>query len=118
MIPCSAPEITSLLRSSRYPVSTELVLQNAIEDRLSAARIDFGREVRLGPADRIDFLAGTVGIEAKTRCAARTIYRQLERYADYDAISALILVTGTALGLPPSINGKPVFMVSLGRSAL
>ena len=41
-----------------------------------------------------------------------------KRYARHDGISSLILVTGTALGLPPAIDAKPLYYVSLGRGAL
>lgn len=112
-------EITAMLRRQRLPVSNEAVLQIAIAAALTANGITFEREARLGPGERIDFLAsGCVGIEAKTRYARRAIYRQLERYAQHASITALILITGTALGLPSAIDGKPLFYVSLGRAAL
>ncbi len=116
---CVSPEaIVAMLRRARLRVSDEAALQGSIADTLTAGEIDHEREARLGPADRIDFLAGGVGIEAKTRCPKRTIFRQLERYAAHDGIDALILVTGTALGMPAAINGKPVYVVSTGRAAL
>ena len=114
----AACRLTALLRRTRMRVGSEAALQQSIEDALTAAAEPFTREVRLGPADRIDFLAGGVGIEAKARYGKRAIYRQLERYAAQDAIEALILVTGTALGLPAEIGGKPVYIVSTGRAAL
>jgi len=111
--------LVALLRRARLLCGSEAALQRSIEDTLATAGVSFEREVRLGPADRIDFLAAAgVGIEAKVRYPRRSIYRQLERYAQHDAIAALVLVTGTALGLPPAINGKPLFFVSIGRSAL
>lgn len=114
----SAQEITLLLRRTRMRVSNEAVLQASIEDALTTAAVPYLREHRLSPADRIDFLCGRVGIEAKARYNKRAIYRQLERYAAQDAIDALILVTGTAMGLPAEIGGKPVYIVSTGRAFL
>lgn len=114
----SATEITALLRRTRMRVSSEAVLQASIEDALTAAAVPYLREHRLSPADRIDFLCGRVGIEAKARYNKRAIYRQLERYAAQNAIDALILVTGTAMGLPAEIGGKPVYIVSTGRASL
>jgi hypothetical protein len=112
-------DLVHLLRSRRFPVGTEAALQEAIGEALREWRICFDREWRLGPRDRIDFFAeGGIGIEAKIRCGKRAIYRQLERYAQHPQIAALVLVTGTALGLPPSIADKPLFFVSLGRAAL
>lgn len=107
------------LRRQRYRVGHETLLQQDIETSLHFLQIGFEREARLAPGERIDFLiAGGIGIEAKTRCPPRKIYRQLERYAAHDTITSLILITGTALGLPAAINGKPLFYISTGRSAL
>lgn len=114
-----AAQLTSLLRSHRYPLGSEAALQAEIEKLFTVAGVEFEREARLAPGERIDFLcAGGIGIEAKTRCSKRIIYRQLERYARIEAVNALILVTNTALGLPEAIGGKPLWHVSLGRAAL
>lgn len=111
-------QLVQHLRRQRYRVGQEAWLQEDIENVLRGL-VHFEREVRLAPGERIDFLvAGGIGIEAKTRCPPRQIFRQLERYAGREAISALILVTGTATGLPPAMSGKPLFYVSTGRSSL
>jgi len=81
--------------------------------------VPFEREARLGPTDRIDFLVDAdIGLEAKTKCTRRSIYRQLERYCTNHQLRGIVLVTGTFLGLPEAINCVPVFMVSTGRAAL
>nr|WP_296429692.1 hypothetical protein [Roseovarius sp. BRH_c41] len=111
--------LTRQLRGLRLPVTTELALQDALNTWLTDSGLPFQREVRMGPKDRIDFMVSeTIGIEVKTRYPRRKIYRQLERYCEGDRLSGLILVTGTYLGLPTEIHGVPVFLVSLGRSAL
>lgn len=112
-------ELVRQLRRQRFRVGQEAWLQMDIESALKALAVDYEREARLTKTDRIDFLvAGGVGIEAKTRCAPRQIYRQLERYAESNAITSLILITGTATGLPEAVNGKPLFYISTGRAAL
>lgn len=112
-------DITSALRRARLPLGNEAALQEAIGRALERAGVAFEREARISAADRIDFLAtGGIGIEAKARYPRRAIYRQLERYAQQDAIASLILVTGTAIGLPAQINGKPIYHVSIGRASL
>lgn len=110
-------ELTTYLRRQRYAFGSEAMLQLAIAGVLERSGLEFEREVRLGPADRIDFLvSGSIGIEAKVRYPRRSIYRQLTRYAEHDRITALVLMTATSLGLPPSLNGKPLFYVSIGRT--
>ena len=112
-------EVTALLRRVPLRVSTEAQLHESISGVLADAGISFARESRLSPGDRIDFLCeGGIGIEVKARCDRRSIFRQLTRYAASDKIEALILVTGTAIGLPAFINDTPVFLVSTGRAAL
>lgn len=112
-------ELAKLLSRTRLPSGNEAALQLAIEQALRSAEVSFEREKRLSAADRIDFLAaGGIGIEAKVRYPKRAIYRQLERYAERIEVTALILVTGTAIGVPPALNGKPIFYVSLGRASL
>lgn len=112
-------QLVQQLRRQRYRVGQEIWLQDDIADALTRLDVDFTREARLAPGERIDFLcAGGIGIEAKTRCAPRQIFRQLERYADREAVTALILISGTATGLPTDIKGKPLFYVSTGRASL
>lgn len=112
-------ELVQHLRRQRYRVGQEIWLQDDIETSLRFLQIAFEREARLAPGERIDFLVdGGIGIEAKTRCAPRQIFRQLERYAAIDAVTSLILITGTATGLPAAINNKPLFLVSTGRASL
>lgn len=114
----NAQQITALLRSHAYRTATETQLQTDIGQVLTRAGVDFIAEHRLDPRNRIDFMCGTVGIEAKTRHPKRQTFKQLQRYANFDEVTDLILITGTFMGLPEDINGKPVYMVSLGRSAL
>lgn len=114
----TAPAIVTLLRATRLSCSSEAKLQKSIDDALTARGVPFDREAILGPGERIDFLAGRVGVEAKARYAKRATFRQLERYALHDTVDALILVTGTAMGLPPTLNGKPLYIVSVGRTFL
>lgn len=112
-------ELTTFLRRWRYSIGNEAALQLSLADALTTAGATFEREVRLGPADRIDFMVeGGIGIEAKVRYPKRQIYRQLERYAAREQVTSLILVSCTALGLPRALNGKPIFIVSVGRSSL
>lgn len=115
----AAQALTERLAFSRYRQGREDKLHEDLAGVLTRKAYDFAREVSLTPRDRIDFLVeGGIGIECKARASKRPIFRQLQRYAESPAIDALILVTGTAMGLPAALNGKPVFYVSLGRASL
>jgi hypothetical protein len=115
------PLAQRLLRElSRYRlrVSTEAALQSSIEAALVEIGDEYNREYALSAKDRPDFMVADVAIEAKARYNKRGIYRQLERYAEHDAVGAIILVTNTALGMPEYIKNKPIYVLPTGYAFL
>lgn len=117
----SAVAICEHLQAGRFDLSTEAACQADIEGwltvRLAGEPVE--REVRLSHRDRPDFMVAGVAIEVKMNGAApAAIIRQLLRYAEHDAVKAIVLATNRAVVLPPSLNGKPVFSISLGRAWL
>lgn len=110
-----AARIATLIGQHRFRYRDEDRLHAGIEDVLAAAGVDAIAEARLGPRERIDFLAGPVGIEVKVAGAVADVTRQLRRYATHPQIEALVLVTTRArhLGIPREIGGKPVRVVFL-----
>lgn len=93
---------------------TQADFARALEDW----NFEFKREHRLGPRSIIDFMVEDVGIELKLRGQKRSILRQVQRYCEFKEVAALLLLTGTAMGLPPTIYGKPVRVLSVGRAWL
>ena len=110
--------IAQLLKRTPMRTSSEKVMQEDIERALQRAGVDHKREFSLNAADRPDFFSDGIVIEAKVRCAKRVIYRQLDRYAKHDRVTAVILVSCTAMGLPEEIQGKPAYFVSPGLANL
>lgn len=84
-------------------------MQRAVERALRAERIGYKREVKRG-LDRIDFVVGRVGLECKVHCPTAALTRQLLRYALWDDIDELLVVTSDAkhVTVPPRLNGKDV----------
>lgn len=107
-----------LLRRLRLPLTDEKALQAQLADELSAAGIEFEREVKIAEGDVIDFIVGGIGIECKIKGSKRAIYFQCERYCQHDAIQQLILLTNVPTGFPSSINGRATFVVNLGLAWL
>lgn len=114
--PLTAPSVTArqvrdALARYRMPVTPELALQDAVEKALRIEGFVFDREVRRG-ADRIDFLVGTVGVELKVKGSLAEVTRQLKRYAAWEEIDELLLVTtrGHHLGVTTRLNEKPVLV--------
>lgn len=112
------PEILAALRAQRLVCDTERRLHASMETALTTAEIPFEREVRLSPVDRIDFMVGAIGIEAKVRGARLTVWRQLERYARHGDIEAIVLVGAIAMPNVVQIEGKPFAHVSIGSAWL
>jgi hypothetical protein len=107
----TAAQVREALARYRMPVSVEKAMQDAVESALLAEGLDFKREVTRG-ADRIDFVVGSVGVELKVKGSAAEVLRQLERYAAWDDLTELLLVTtrGHHLAMPSAIKGKTVFV--------
>lgn len=116
-IETDAAMVVRLIQRLRLDLSSEKQVQAQIEEALTTQNIGFEREKRLSAQDIPDFLlTGGIVVECKMRGARKMdIYRQLSRYATYPEVRALILASNLVMGLPPEINGKPVFAASLSR---
>lgn len=113
-----AKRIAHICQTSRINVSTEQAAHNALADALARAGLAPEREVNLTQNDRIDIMVDGVGVEVKIKGSRRDIYRQLQRYAASDRVSALVLATAAAWPPMLDIGGKPFFHASLVRGWL
>ncbi len=114
-------EIRALVASARLDLSceaeTQADLQAVFLEAFGEDRVR--REVRLSASDRPDFMIDRWAVEVKNRGQQpRAIMRQLERYATYAEVEGIVLASNVAMGLPPSIGGKPAVFVSTGRGWL
>lgn len=107
--------VAAVIGGNRYRYSDEHQLHDGIAQALAAAGVTAVAEARLSAADRIDFLAGRVGIEVKVAGTAAAVTRQMRRYAASPDVDALVLVTNRARhrAMPAEIGGKPVRVVWL-----
>lgn len=112
-------EILTALRSLRVqPVDYEHQLVQQIAEVLAGREISFRREVKLGPRQRIDFIAGNdIGIEVKKgKPNSKRVAEQIERYCSSPAIAELILVVErNVFAHITESNGKKVHYVALNR---
>lgn len=116
----SLKDILTILKPRRFNLHNEKILQAEIHDcLLSLHGISVVREFVLDRKNTIDFLIGEdVGIEVKIGGAKRAIFRQCERYCQFDRIKELLLVTNRSMGFPPQINGKDCYILNLGKAWL
>lgn len=101
------------------PCSDEYGYQDQFEAWLKTTREFFLREVFLSKTDRVDFMVDCrIAVELKVKCHANEILRQLARYAQHDEVREILLLSVTRaplLKLPPTLNGKPVRGLHIGR---
>jgi len=96
--------------------SSEEELHALIARALEEAGVDAQHEVRLAPRCRIDFMAGSIGIEIKKNRPQRTaLLAQLARYAACGQVSELIVIAPRGVNLPKQIGGKRITMIALER---
>lgn len=127
----AARRLRDHILARRMTFTTEAQLQQVLAERLYGESLlrrpvtGFGREVSLDDHNRIDFLVEldgqtTIGVEVKVAGALAAVQRQLTRYAAFDAIDELLLVTTRAQhhAIPTEIGGKPVVLCSLVGAGL
>jgi hypothetical protein len=115
----SMERIIEALRTLRVGTTiAEYDLQNKIADALDLAEIPYAREHLLGRGSRVDFLAAGVAVEVKKGKPNRSkLVAQIERYAAYDEVDAVVIVVETSLFAPirETSNGKPCAVVGLQK---
>lgn len=112
-------DINAELRSVRLDLTDEKILQLEIQNVILKRTIySLEREVRLSKKDIIDFMVLGLGIEVKIKGSKTEIYRQLQRYAEFEEVKCLWLITNKAVKLPEYINGKNAYILNLGAAWL
>ena len=119
---CSCPntvmDIGDAILGCQLDLSSEKVLQSQILDLFSENQIDAEPEYRLSSDDIVDFFINGLAIEVKIKGRANEIYRQCKRYTEHQEVTGLLLITNRSMGFPEQINGKPCYVLTLGKSWL
>lgn len=115
-----ARQVAAAIRQRPFRYSGEDQLQQGLAGALAADGWQVEREVRLDSRCRIDLVTERVGIEVKVAGTPADVLRQLRRYAGFEQLEALVLVTTRARHslIPTSIDGKPVEIVNLAVQGL
>ena len=107
------------LSTRRLSLANEKRTQEDIASAFDECGIPYEREYRLDGHNIIDFMMpfGT-GIECKLKSNRLALFRQVERYAEFDEIKRIVLIINVATGFPQEVNGKPVFVLNLAKAWL
>lgn len=112
-------KIFEILSKHKFSLDTEDLLKQQMAQVFTQHDISFKKEYSFDPKNRVDFLVEDIAIEVKIRSAtSMQIYRQCKRYCELDGVGSLVLVTNKSMGFPKEINGKPCYVINLGRSWL
>jgi hypothetical protein len=113
----SLNNIISVLQC-RFPLEREKDTQAAIALKFKEQNIDVQKEYYLDSKNIPDFFIDGIAIEIKIKGNAMKIYKQCERYCQFDEVKQLILATNRSMGFPSQINGKPCYFINLGKAWL
>lgn len=112
----------NLLSQKAFDYIDEAVCQQQIGKYLTSFGVVFEPEKVLVGFGRIDFFFPRSGlgleVKANKQWCKREVFRQMERYAECDSITGLLLATGKMQGLPDTLRGKPARILSLGAAHL
>jgi hypothetical protein len=113
-------QIVQLISQERFPLDNEKVCQTYIEKMFIVKGLDFTREYCLDKHNIPDFFNIQTGlaIEVKTKGSVMDIFRQCQRYLGFKAVKSLILVTNKGMGFPGEIEGKPCYVINMGKAWL
>lgn len=115
-------KIVRFCSSQRVAMKDEKLAQAQMGTLLLGAGFAIEREHRLSAQDIPDFLISESGfsivLEMKTRCQRMKIFRQLERYSMHENVDGIILLSATAIAIPPLIGVTPALFASMGRGWL
>lgn len=110
--------LNSLKKLRVSQLDSEYNLQEQIANCLKADSIPFRKEYKLGHRNRVDFLIdGGIAIESKRNKPNRNqVIMQIQRYAEFEEVKAVILVINTSMsGLPSEVCGKPCKVIGLQK---
>lgn len=112
-------QLLKLLSTFHLPVQDEKETQKAIEKIFSDNSVKYFSEHKFNDRNVVDFLVVPgIAVEVKIKGNARKIYKQCERYCQFDRVSELLLITNRSMGFPKEINGKPCYVLNIGRAWL
>ncbi len=109
--------VLEAVQSIRAPVvQSESGLHALVSDAFHQAGFSFRHEVMVAPRCRIDFLLSGIGIEIKrSKPNLKALTAQAVRYLASPMLSALVIICERDPGMPETLLGKPLRVVSLSR---
>lgn len=106
-------KILNLLSSAKLPVDTEKETKRAIEDIFIANKIYYEREFFLDKNNVPDFYIEGIVIQVKIKGSIINMFKQCQRYCNFEQVGKLILITNRDPLFPQEINYRPCYVINL-----
>lgn len=112
--------VTESLQSLRVgKIFDEYELQAKIAAQFDKKKIPYNKEHQLGRGSRVDFLTESgIAVEVKKGKPNRTqLVEQIERYAKFEEVKAVVIVVETSLRVPIELprSSKPCKVIGLQK---
>lgn len=107
-------------KNTRFNFQTEKQTQAELEQKLLQLQCIFDREPYFDEKNIPDFFFPETGlcVEIKIKGGRKQIYKQLERYSNFDQVKHILLMTNKSMLLPAVINQKPTSILNMGKAWL
>lgn len=107
-----------LVYEHKFLHNSEKELQAALATVFEQDAAVYEREYHLGRQSIVDFMfPDGLAVEVKIKGSRNNLIRQLHRYAGFDEVTAILLITtkATFLTMPDEISGKPIYGCRVNR---
>lgn len=113
--------LIKLLSTGRYCLNDEKKCQEDMSKVFDDNGITYKREFKLKDGI-VDFFLPNSGIAIEIKVSKSwgklSVFRQCEKYCNDEKVKGLLLATGSAQNLPPTINDKPASVYFLSETGL
>lgn len=111
-------KINQLLHGWNFDLTREKDVQEQVM-RILKDHFNIKRKHRLSEKSIVDFwIDEEIAVEMKVKGSKTAIFRQCQRYCEFEDVKCLLLLTARSMGFPPEIHGKPCYYISLSRGML
>ena len=109
-------DVIAVISKLKLNLGSEAVTQIQIEVALMKAGFSFDRHFHLDKKNIPDFLdqENGIAIEVKLSGAKMAIYKQCERYCEFEIVKTLLLVSNRNMKLPAKIKGCHLIHIGKG----
>lgn len=109
--------VVNLVKKLRIGLAVEeQVIHDELKDLFDSEKVEHKYEYLLGKGSRVDFFIPEEGLGLEVKKGKpnnRSLLKQVERYASFEEVKKILVVTERSVKLPSKVNGKECEVVTL-----